>query len=173
MRVIGIPRKKGNGQNTADGRRRSGRKCRGGLCGASLLLQRRCGRIFQRSCGKHFGNCFRCSNLRLCPETGEGFHYRGHRGHIENMQPSVRTIRLALSSVLSMGLFCAHPAAAQETFPTNAWAKAEPSAVGLDAKALAAFDADIASGKYGLVDSMLVIRCGKQAYARTYPHDYA
>jgi CubicO group peptidase (beta-lactamase class C family) len=72
-----------------------------------------------------------------------------------------------------MGLFCAHPAAAQETFPTNAWAKAEPSAVGLDAKALAAFDADIASGKYGLVDSMLVIRCGKQAYARTYPHDYA
>jgi CubicO group peptidase (beta-lactamase class C family) len=49
---------------------------------------------------------------------------------------------------------------------------AEPSAVGLDAAALKALDADIAAGQYGLVDSMLVIRCGKQAYERGYAHDY-
>ena len=38
--------------------------------------------------------------------------------------------------------------------------------------ALAALDADLASGKYGLVDSMLVIRCGKQAFERSYARDY-
>lgn len=37
---------------------------------------------------------------------------------------------------------------------------------------LAAFDADIAAGKYGYVDSMLVIRHGKIAYERAYKHDY-
>jgi CubicO group peptidase (beta-lactamase class C family) len=58
--------------------------------------------------------------------------------------------------------------------PANAqdWPKAEPQQVGLDAANLAAFDADLAGGSYGLVDSMLVIRCGKQAYAKTYSHDY-
>jgi len=52
------------------------------------------------------------------------------------------------------------------------WPVAEPAAVGLDAGALKALDADIAAGQYGLVDSMLVIRCGKQAYERGYAHDY-
>ena len=52
------------------------------------------------------------------------------------------------------------------------WPKAEPKAVGLDSGTLAAFDADLASGSYGLVDSMMVIRCGKQAYAKNYEHDY-
>jgi len=44
--------------------------------------------------------------------------------------------------------------------------------VGLDAAALGALDADIAAGKYGLVDSLLIIRDGKQALARSYAHDY-
>jgi hypothetical protein len=52
------------------------------------------------------------------------------------------------------------------------WPKAEPKAVGLDAGKLAAFDADLAGGSYGLVDSIMVIRCGKQAYAKNYEHDY-
>jgi CubicO group peptidase (beta-lactamase class C family) len=52
------------------------------------------------------------------------------------------------------------------------WPKAEPKSVGLDAAKLAALDADLAGGAYGLVDSMLVIRCGKQAYEHTYTHDY-
>ena len=53
------------------------------------------------------------------------------------------------------------------------WATAEPGAVGLDGVALNALDADIAGGKYGLVDSLMVIRDGKQVLARTFPHDYA
>jgi len=58
------------------------------------------------------------------------------------------------------------------TAQSQDWPKAEPKEVGLDAAKLAAFDADLAGGSYGLVDSMLVIRCGKQAYERTYTHDY-
>lgn len=47
-----------------------------------------------------------------------------------------------------------------------------PPEVGLDAAVLAAFDADIGDGKYGYVDSMLVIRHGKVAFERYYGHDY-
>ena len=62
--------------------------------------------------------------------------------------------------------------AAQSAWPTKSWPSASPEAVGLDPKVLDAFDADIAAGKYGLVDSMLVIRHGKIAYERAYKHDY-
>jgi CubicO group peptidase (beta-lactamase class C family) len=63
-------------------------------------------------------------------------------------------------------------AQAHETTSTQEWPMAEPNAVGLDSTALAALDADIAGGKYGLVDSMLIIRDGKQAFAHSYSHDY-
>jgi len=61
---------------------------------------------------------------------------------------------------------------AQDQWPTKRWPTATPAAVGLDAKTLAELDADIANGKYGYVDSMLVIRRGKVAYDRSYKHDY-
>ncbi len=61
---------------------------------------------------------------------------------------------------------------AQTQWPTKRWPTALPAAVGLDAKALAALDAEIASGKYGNVDAMLVIRHGKVAYDRSYKRDY-
>jgi len=55
--------------------------------------------------------------------------------------------------------------------PQN-WPVADPQDVGLDPKVLAKFDADIASGKYGYIDSVLVIRQGKLAFDRSYRHDY-
>jgi CubicO group peptidase (beta-lactamase class C family) len=58
-----------------------------------------------------------------------------------------------------------------QSYPQG-WPKDQPSAVGLDAAKLAAFDADLAGGSYGLIDSMLVIRCGKVAYEKKYEHDY-
>lgn len=58
-------------------------------------------------------------------------------------------------------------------WPTRGWTKDKPGNVGLDEKVLAAFDADLASGKYPLVDSFEVFRCGKVVYERKYPHDYA
>ena len=63
-------------------------------------------------------------------------------------------------------------AQAHEETLTKDWPVAEPKAVGLDTAALSALDADIAGGKYGLVDSMLIIRDGKQVLARSYAHDY-
>ena len=55
-----------------------------------------------------------------------------------------------------------------QALPARAWPTAKPEAVGLDGAALSAFDADLAAGKYGLTDSFLVIRCGKEAIERTY-----
>lgn len=52
------------------------------------------------------------------------------------------------------------------------WPTAAPQKVGIDPAPLAALDADFASGKYPDVDSMLVIRCGKNVYERKYSHDY-
>jgi CubicO group peptidase (beta-lactamase class C family) len=76
-------------------------------------------------------------------------------------------------------LFClavSHLAVAQSPgatpSPARGWAKQRPEAVGLDEKVLAAFDADLASGKYSLVDSFALYRCGKMVFERTYPHDY-
>ena len=52
------------------------------------------------------------------------------------------------------------------------WPKATPKEFAIDAGKLAAFDADLASGKYGLVDSMLILRCGTAVFDKSYPHDY-
>jgi CubicO group peptidase (beta-lactamase class C family) len=48
-----------------------------------------------------------------------------------------------------------------------------PASLGIDEQPLAALDADIASGKLPLVDSLLVMRCGTVVFERRYPHDYA
>jgi CubicO group peptidase (beta-lactamase class C family) len=61
---------------------------------------------------------------------------------------------------------------AQDTGNSKDWPKATPKEFGIDPAKLAAFDADIASGKYGLVDSMLILRCGTAVYDKSYPHDY-
>ncbi len=58
-------------------------------------------------------------------------------------------------------------------WPTAGWQQATPASVGLDEKTLLALDADIAVGKYSLVDSFQVFRCGKQVFERQYAHDYA
>lgn len=63
-------------------------------------------------------------------------------------------------------------AVASEDSPTTAWPSASPESVGLDAGPLAELDAEIASGKLGAVDSMLVIRRGKVVYDRAYARDY-
>ena len=84
----------------------------------------------------------------------------------------MRLSTVAAILVLASPLGAEAPAPAQEPWPTRDWASASPAEVGLDAKVLAAFDADPAAGKYGLVDSMLVIRHGRVAYERSYPHDY-
>src|SRR5688500_4787301 len=53
------------------------------------------------------------------------------------------------------------------------WATASPKSAGLDEKALAAFDAELASGKFGNVDSFTIVRHGKLVFDKRYARDYA
>jgi CubicO group peptidase (beta-lactamase class C family) len=56
--------------------------------------------------------------------------------------------------------------------PTNEWLAGTPASVGLDESALESLDADLARGKYMLVDSFQVFRCGRRVFQRKYAHDY-
>ena len=75
--------------------------------------------------------------------------------------------------VLSLASEPSTTSAGDDPWPTKGWANATPASVGLDASVLEALDKDLAAGKFSLVDSFAVFRCGKQVYERTYPHDYA
>jgi CubicO group peptidase (beta-lactamase class C family) len=58
------------------------------------------------------------------------------------------------------------------TWPTKGWPQGTPASVGLDDEVLKVFDADLASGKYKLMDSIRIFRCGTEVFARNYAHDY-
>ena len=68
----------------------------------------------------------------------------------------------------SLAVFAVGFAAAAAVQPP----RATPASLGIDPEPLAALDADIASGKFPLVDSLLVMRCGEVLFERRYPHDY-
>jgi len=78
-------------------------------------------------------------------------------------------------SVLT-GLLAAQDIESKDTsktkWPTHGWAKGSPASLGLDEKLIAGLDVDMASGKYVLVDSFAVVRCGTEVFERTYSHDY-
>jgi CubicO group peptidase (beta-lactamase class C family) len=81
--------------------------------------------------------------------------------------------RAAAAALVLFIQSCASSGAiAQEQAATKDWPKAAPKEFSIDPEKLAAFDADLAGGKYGLVDSMLVLRCGTAVYDKSYPHDY-
>jgi len=56
--------------------------------------------------------------------------------------------------------------------PVGAWPKGRAADYGVDEAKLAAFDADLAAGKFSLVDSFKLIRCGTEIYEKKYAHDY-
>lgn len=68
-------------------------------------------------------------------------------------------------------LFLCAAATAQDR-PAESWPKAAPEAIGLVPKNLTDLDADIAREKFGLLDSMLIIRCGTVGFERSYSRDY-
>jgi CubicO group peptidase (beta-lactamase class C family) len=80
---------------------------------------------------------------------------------------------ILLIQIASPGSLDAQSKDSGETaWPTRGWVKDTPASVGLDAKVLAAFDAELGSGKDALVDSFAVVRCGKLVYENKYAHDY-
>jgi CubicO group peptidase (beta-lactamase class C family) len=70
---------------------------------------------------------------------------------------------------LSLALFMALGAA---EWPTRGWKTSTPEAENVDAAVLEAFHQEIASGKHGYVDGMLVIRNGRIVFEKSYTHDY-
>src|ERR1700675_4868218 len=92
--------------------------------------------------------------------------------HFSSKSRFVRKIAPAAALVLFLQSWASIGALAQAQVATKDWPKATPKEFGIDPAKLAAFDADLASGKYGLVDSMLVLRCGTSVYDKTYEHDY-
>lgn len=75
-------------------------------------------------------------------------------------------------AALWLSVAAASAAPAQSAWPTKSWPTATPEAVGLDAKVLAGLDSEITAGRYGNVDRILVIRHGRVAFDKSYPHDY-
>ena len=61
------------------------------------------------------------------------------------------------------------PAAAQTK---SDWPTTTPKEMGINQAQLDDLSNDITAGKYGLVDGMLVARCGKAVYEKTYQRDY-
>ena len=59
-----------------------------------------------------------------------------------------------------------------QSFPGVTWPTATPAAAGLSAAVLDSLDQEIASGRYGFVDRMLVIRGGRLVTDKRYTHDY-
>ena len=80
----------------------------------------------------------------------------------------LRLLLLALTLV-PVAAAVAGPA---ETWPTKGWLASTPEAQGLDRAALESFDRELAAGRQGYVDSMLVIRHGAVVIDKSYPHDY-
>jgi len=76
---------------------------------------------------------------------------------------------LKIKTLIVAMLLLTFAASAQQ----NDWPTATPKSVGLDANALAAFDAEIASGKFGNIDGLTIIRHGKLVFEKRYQHDYA
>jgi CubicO group peptidase (beta-lactamase class C family) len=79
---------------------------------------------------------------------------------------------IALGALLWSAVVCGDSMDAERA-PTGGWPAAKPATMGLDEKRLAALDADLARGRYSLVDSFQVFRCGQEVVDRRYPHDYA
>jgi len=85
-----------------------------------------------------------------------------------------RGLSIIIGPVILISAACVL-AAGQETTaisPASGWPKGTAASVGLDDEILKSFDADIASGKYTMADSVRVFRCGTEVFARQYHHDY-
>ncbi len=86
-----------------------------------------------------------------------------------------RVVALGWTLVLGSGLLATRLAAAEEPtipWPTKAWPESTPEAQGLDRTALEAFDRELAAGRHGYVDGMLVVRHGHVVFEKEYPRDY-
>ena len=99
---------------------------------------------------------------------------RGQAGNVESGDEALKLFACVLAALAVAGVCVTgtkNPADKTE-WPGKNWAMSTPEKVGLDGSVLKALDADFKDGKYPLVDSFAVFRCGKEVFARKYGHDY-
>ena len=84
-------------------------------------------------------------------------------------QPRIAVVALFVSLSL---LHAPSARGAQGPAPRAKWPVASAASLGLNPAVLDSIDAEIASGRYGYVDRMLVIRHGKVAFDKSYTNDY-
>ncbi len=68
--------------------------------------------------------------------------------------------------VFNLDSFC------QDTWPLRDWPIATPQSMSMSADSLDALGNDIANGKYGNIDKVVITRNGKLLYQKSYAHDY-
>jgi hypothetical protein len=82
-----------------------------------------------------------------------------------------------VTRLVALAIALTAPAAAEPggaaSWPTHGWRQATPQGAGLDPGILDALDHDLAGGRYSLVDSFQVFRCGTEVFSRSYSHDYS
>jgi len=95
----------------------------------------------------------------------------GSMYRVWGIRSNARFLFSAVIAALCTGVIETHAGAAV-SWPTQGWQQGTPAGVGLDERTLVAFDTELAAGKYGLVDSFQVFRCGQEVFERHYAHDY-
>ncbi|PYP67225.1 MAG: hypothetical protein DMD26_05265, partial [Gemmatimonadetes bacterium] len=77
-------------------------------------------------------------------------------------------MRSRFAAVITTLVIAAPSAQSQANWPTRQWPTATPQSVGVNAAVLDSINAEIAGGKYGYIDRMIVIRHGRLVYDRSY-----
>ena len=78
---------------------------------------------------------------------------------------------LLLCELLSAVVIADEPTA--QRAPAFEWQSAAPEEVGLSTEALSALHRDLLAGKYGYIDSFLIVRHQKIVFEQYFSHDYA
>src|SRR5512135_374743 len=86
--------------------------------------------------------------------------------------PGFRSVPPLASLLLLLAALLGACASERPSWPAEDWPTSLPLTEGMDPKALSDLDRDIAAGRYGCVDSLLVIRHGQVVWDRSYPRDY-
>jgi hypothetical protein len=72
-------------------------------------------------------------------------------------------------TILMLNLMAAY---GQQVWPTTEWMVSKPESEGMVTDSIIAFDTDIANGKYGFIDDLIITRNGKLIYHKSWKHDY-
>jgi CubicO group peptidase (beta-lactamase class C family) len=77
-----------------------------------------------------------------------------------------------LTTLVGLCAIFTNAAAADRSWPAEAWETSTPAREGLDDQAILKLDEEFRAGKHGYVDSMLIVRHGRIAFEAVYPRDY-